>query len=187
MVFRHFWLGACASFDGEHGADDRANVAAGNVESVLAAAGGDDDRLALFGGRDGKGSLEATYWPPRLIGGIFFQSTNRGVSVSLIHASCCPLPHSEWASAFKGLPEPLREALNGETSPLTCGGLIDTTESFLVSAQRDGLARDDVGGRELFLSVLAPVWVSSARLADLSSASALRSLIKSGWAAEYPR
>ncbi|MGM5068674.1 TetR/AcrR family transcriptional regulator [Rhodococcus qingshengii] len=96
---------------------------------------------------------------------------------------------SEWASAFEGLPEPLREALKGETSPLalTCGGLIDTTESFLASAQRDGLARKDVGGRELFLSVLASVWVSSARLADSSSAPALRSLIKLGWAAEHVR
>ncbi|WP_235581689.1 TetR/AcrR family transcriptional regulator [Rhodococcus sp. Leaf278] len=96
---------------------------------------------------------------------------------------------SEWASAFEGLPEPLREALKEETSPLalTCGGLIDTTESFLASAQRDGLAREDVGGRELFLSVLASVWISSARLADSSSAPALRSLIKSGWAAEHAR
>ncbi|KXX59212.1 TetR/AcrR family transcriptional regulator [Rhodococcus sp. LB1] len=90
----------------------------------------------------------------------------------------------EWASAFDGLPDPLREALQEKTSPLalTCRGFITTTDDFLAAAQRDGTARPDVRGRELFLAVLATVWVSSAAMADASSATGLRTLLRSGWA-----
>lgn len=89
-----------------------------------------------------------------------------------------------WATAFDGLPEPLREALAEDTSPLalTCQGFIDSTDTFLRAAQRDGRARPDVRGRDLFLGVLAVSWIREAALADETSAPALSSLLRHGWA-----
>lgn len=89
-----------------------------------------------------------------------------------------------WVSAFDGLSDPLREALSEKASPLaiTCQGFITTTDRLLEAAQRAGRARTGVRGRELFLGVLATAWVSSAAMADTSSASALTTLLQSGWA-----
>jgi len=89
-----------------------------------------------------------------------------------------------WASAFNGLPDPLRDALSTQTSPLamTCQGYVTITDQFLAAAQRDGRAHPWVRGRELFLSVLATAWVRSAVLADGLSATSLRALLRSGWA-----
>ncbi|WP_106403120.1 TetR/AcrR family transcriptional regulator [Actinocorallia populi] len=89
-----------------------------------------------------------------------------------------------WATAFDGLPEPLRMALTEDTSPLalTCQGYITTTDEFLHAAQRDGGARPEVRGRDLFLSVLATSWVRGAAMADESSPPALNALMRNGWA-----
>jgi len=90
----------------------------------------------------------------------------------------------QWAAAFDGLPEPLRMALTEGTSPLalTCQGYITTTDEFLDVAQRDGAARAEVRGRDLFLGVLATSWVRGAAMADESSPRALSALMRSGWA-----
>ena len=90
----------------------------------------------------------------------------------------------QWATAFDGLPEPLRAALAEGTSPLalTCQGYVTTTDEFLSAAQRDGGARPEVRGRDLFLSVLATSWVRSAAMADESTAAALTALTRNGWA-----
>ncbi|GGW53568.1 TetR/AcrR family transcriptional regulator [Streptomyces griseoloalbus] len=92
---------------------------------------------------------------------------------------------SEWATAFDGLPEPLRAALTENTSPLalTCQGYITITDEFLHAAQRDGSAKPWVRGRDLFLSTLATAWARSAALADESSPDALSALVRSGWEA----
>jgi AcrR family transcriptional regulator len=92
-----------------------------------------------------------------------------------------------WATAFDGLPEPLRVALTEETSPLalTCQGYVTTTDEFLTAAQRDGGARAGVRGRDLFLGVLATSWVAGAAMADESSTPALNALLRAGW--ELPR
>jgi AcrR family transcriptional regulator len=91
---------------------------------------------------------------------------------------------SEWATAFEGLPEPLRAAVAEDSSPLalTCQGYITTTDEFLHAAQRDGGARPEVRGRDLFLSVLATSWVRGAAMADESSPLALSTLMRTGWA-----
>ncbi|CAM5235110.1 hypothetical protein STENM327S_07108 [Streptomyces tendae] len=90
---------------------------------------------------------------------------------------------SEWVTAFDGLPEPLRAALTEDTSPLaiTCQGFVTTTEDFLHAAQRDGVAKSWVRGRDLFLSTLATAWARSAAMADESSPDALASLMRTGW------
>jgi AcrR family transcriptional regulator len=89
----------------------------------------------------------------------------------------------EWATAFDGLPEPLRAALTEGTSPLatTCQGYITITDEFLHAAQRDGGAKSWVRGRDLFLSTLATAWARSAVLADESSPDGLSALVRSGW------
>jgi AcrR family transcriptional regulator len=91
---------------------------------------------------------------------------------------------AEWVTAFDGLPGPLRAALEEEGSPLalTCQGFVNTTEHFLRAAQRDGGAHPWVRGRDLFLSALATGWASGAAMADASSAEALRTMLRSGWA-----
>ncbi len=95
-----------------------------------------------------------------------------------------------WATAFDGLPEPLRVALTERTSPLTltCQGYVNTTDEFLAAAQRDGAARPEVRGRDLFLGVLATSWVQGAAMADASSTSRLSDLMRTGWEAHsHPR
>ncbi|GAB3324159.1 TetR/AcrR family transcriptional regulator [Geodermatophilus aquaeductus] len=89
-----------------------------------------------------------------------------------------------WATAFDGLPEPLRAALTEDSSPLalTCQGYVTDTDEFLRAAQRDGGARPEVRGRDLFLGVLATAWVRGAAMADESSARALTAMMRSGWA-----
>lgn len=88
-----------------------------------------------------------------------------------------------WASAFDGLPEPLRAATVTDTSPLavSCAGFITTTEEFLAAAQSDGLARADVRARDLFLAALATSWVRGAALADHATEAGLASLTRTGW------
>lgn len=90
---------------------------------------------------------------------------------------------SAWASAFDGLPEPLRAALDEESSPLalTCQGFVEVTDEFLDAAQREGGARPDVRGRDLFLAVLATAWVRGAAMADESSGPGLAALLRTGW------
>ncbi|MCG7284450.1 TetR family transcriptional regulator [Cellulomonas sp. ACRRI] len=91
----------------------------------------------------------------------------------------------EWAAAFDGLPEPLREAVAQKASPLalTCEGYITTTETFLLAAQRDGSARAEVRARDLFLLVLATSWVRRAKMADDASRTGLLDLVRTGWCA----
>lgn len=88
-----------------------------------------------------------------------------------------------WASAFDGLPEPLRAALGEEHNPLalTCQGYIDDTDTFLQGAKREGTARTEVRARDLFLAVLATSWVRGAALADEATPEALDSLTRRGW------
>ena len=90
-----------------------------------------------------------------------------------------------WAGAFDGLPEPLRAATMTDASPLatSCAGFITTTQEFLSAAQRDGLAREDVRARDLFLAALATSWVRGAALADHATSAALASLTRTGWSA----
>ncbi|WP_411699968.1 TetR/AcrR family transcriptional regulator [Conyzicola sp.] len=90
---------------------------------------------------------------------------------------------TEWASAFDGLPGPLRSAMTDSRSPLavTCQGFITTTDEFLRAAQNEGRARNEVRGRDLFLSTLASSWVRGAALADDESAAALMALTRNGW------
>ncbi|BBH69557.1 TetR family transcriptional regulator [Actinoplanes sp. OR16] len=94
----------------------------------------------------------------------------------------------EWVTAFDGLPEPLRDALDQEASPLTmsCQWFVTTTDEFLALAQRDGTVEPWVRGRDLFLNALAAAWVRGAALADESSTRTLRRLMRSGFAARTP-
>lgn len=90
----------------------------------------------------------------------------------------------DWAGAFDGLPEPLRAATGTECSPLgiTCQGYITTTDEFLSAAQKDGVARSEVSGRDLFLAALAISWVRDAAMADETTTQTLTTLTRAGWA-----
>jgi AcrR family transcriptional regulator len=90
-----------------------------------------------------------------------------------------------WASAYDGLPEPLRNAIPNEASPLgsTCESYIAITADFLADAQREGAARPGVRARDLFLLTLATSWVRGAALADEQSAQELHALTRASWTA----
>lgn len=91
----------------------------------------------------------------------------------------------DWVAAFDGLPEPLRAALQEESSPLamTCEGFITTTDDFVRAARDEGGARPGVRGRDVFLGVLAMAWVRGAAMADDQAPPALDALLRTGWAA----
>lgn len=95
----------------------------------------------------------------------------------------------QWATAFDGLPEPLRAALGEERNPLalTCQGYVTDTEVFLAAAQQQRAARADVRAQDLFLAVLATSWVRGAAMADEASEQALSQLLRRGWSTEPPR
>ena len=95
---------------------------------------------------------------------------------------------TDWASAFDGLPEPLRAAMSAVASPLalTCQGYITTTDEFLADAQREGSARPEVRGRDLFLATLATSWARGAAMADESSPASMADLTRTGWATTQP-
>lgn len=90
----------------------------------------------------------------------------------------------DWMRAYDGLPEPVREALSGGGSPLlaACQELIDTTERFLGAAQKDGHARPDVRGRDLYLGALGAAWASGTPSADGDTREAAPRLLRQGWA-----
>lgn len=89
----------------------------------------------------------------------------------------------DWMLVYDGLPEPLRAAWSEVRSPLspTCRQVIETTDQFLNKAKREGRARQDLTGHEIFLAALAIAWASGASTADGSTRSALRNLLKLGW------
>jgi AcrR family transcriptional regulator len=90
---------------------------------------------------------------------------------------------ADWASAFDGLPAPLRDAIEEKSSPLalTCEGYVAITDEFLGAAQREGSARPEKRGRDLFLMVLAASWARAAAMADTDTAEATIDLIRTGW------
>lgn len=93
----------------------------------------------------------------------------------------------EWMLAYHGLPEPLRTACQVESALTpTCLHVISTTEAILQSAQRDGLARQTLQGRDIFLGALAIAWASGVTAADERTRAVLRDLLKDGWAAPRP-
>jgi len=94
---------------------------------------------------------------------------------------------AEWASAFDGLPAPLRDALVEKSSPLTlaCEGYVAITDSFLVAAKDEGSARLGARARDLFLLVLATSWLRDAAMSDEMSSSATLDLIRDGWASSH--
>jgi AcrR family transcriptional regulator len=96
---------------------------------------------------------------------------------------------TSWASAFDGLPDPLREAVMEKASPLalTCQGYITATNEFLAAAQHEGSARNDVRGRDLFLLVLATSWSRGAAMADESAPAGMQDLIRTGWSTTTDR
>ncbi|MHA4847959.1 TetR/AcrR family transcriptional regulator [Rhodococcus sp. MSC1_016] len=90
----------------------------------------------------------------------------------------------DFFGAFEGLPGPLRSAFLTEHNPLavSCSGFIDLTGQFLGAAQRDGKAPRWLRARDLFLTALALSWARGSSLADESSQSHLRALIRDGYA-----
>lgn len=92
-----------------------------------------------------------------------------------------------WMRAYEGLPEPLRTAQAEQTS-LTprCEEVIATTDRFLAAAKRDGHARAEVRGRDVYLGTLAAVWAAGAISADDAVEPRILEMLRSGWAlADY--
>lgn len=91
----------------------------------------------------------------------------------------------DFFGAYEGLSGPVRNAFLEEHNPLatTCVGFIKSTDRLLRAAKRDGHARPEVRGRDLFLGALAVSWLRGASMADRPSRQQLRRLMRNGWSA----
>ncbi|GGJ58657.1 TetR/AcrR family transcriptional regulator [Deinococcus roseus] len=91
----------------------------------------------------------------------------------------------DYLSVFHGLPEPLVAAarLCEQNHPLThpCEQLMETTSTFLQSAQHAGQVRQEVQGRDLFLATAAIAWIRGNGSTDPLAVMGLRSLIEHGY------
>lgn len=90
---------------------------------------------------------------------------------------------SAWMRAYQGLAEPLRAALTRDASPLApaCDEVIATTDRFLQAAQRDGHARPEVRGHDLYLGTLAAAWATGTTSADDQVGDGVTAMLRSGW------
>ncbi|MCH8560325.1 TetR/AcrR family transcriptional regulator [Nesterenkonia sp. DZ6] len=88
-----------------------------------------------------------------------------------------------WMNSYEGMPEPLRQAWQEQATPLgvNCTGVIDLTTEILEDAQRQGVARADLTGRDLYLANLGAAWAASAPLADQRTSTAIAELLTAGW------
>lgn len=91
----------------------------------------------------------------------------------------------DYFGAFSGLPEPLlraaREREPGNPLTLPCEQLIQTTEQFLVAAQRAGRVEPLVKGYDLFLAANSVAWIKGTGAGDETSLPALRRIIEYGY------
>lgn len=91
----------------------------------------------------------------------------------------------DYFSSFSGLPEPLlraaREREPGNPLTLSCEQLIQTTEQFLVAAQRTGRVQPWVKGYDLFLAANSVAWIKGTGAVDESSLPTLRKIIEYGY------
>ncbi|TCV67439.1 TetR/AcrR family transcriptional regulator [Neorhizobium sp. S3-V5DH] len=88
----------------------------------------------------------------------------------------------DWMRGYEGLPEPLRAACRVDSAlTATCQGVIETTDKFVRAAQDEGLARQSITGRDIFLGALAIAWAGGERAADENTGNTLRDLLKHGW------
>lgn len=91
----------------------------------------------------------------------------------------------DYFSSFSGLPEPLlraaREREPGNPLTLSCEQLIQTTEQFLVAAQRTGRVQPWVKGYDLFLAANSVAWIKGTGAVDESSLPNLRKIIEYGY------
>lgn len=87
----------------------------------------------------------------------------------------------DWMRAYDGLPEPLRAGWSVTASPLksTCDEIIESTDSFLRAAQRDGFARSALSAQDIFLGSLAVAWASG----RTDTRNGLRDVLRNGWSA----
>ncbi|MET4594517.1 MULTISPECIES: TetR/AcrR family transcriptional regulator [unclassified Sphingomonas] len=92
----------------------------------------------------------------------------------------------EWMRAYDGLPEPLRAGWSVTASPFksTCDGIIESTDTFLRAAQRDGFAQATASATDIFLGSLAVAWASGRTSARTDTQDRLRNLFRNGWSAD---
>ena len=91
----------------------------------------------------------------------------------------------DYFSSYGGLSQPLTQAAQ-ETqtqNPLanSCQALIATTQKYLRAAQREGQARRDLEGLDLFLAVSAVAWARSAVGVRAESLARLRDIVSAGY------
>ncbi|MDH6291240.1 TetR/AcrR family transcriptional regulator [Rhodococcus opacus] len=91
-----------------------------------------------------------------------------------------------WMTSYDGLPGPLRQAWEEESTPLgaNCMNVIEMTDELLRNAQAHGLARPELTGRDLYLANLGAAWAASAPSATKTTGEVVANLLTRGWQAE---
>ncbi|WP_246872615.1 TetR/AcrR family transcriptional regulator [Rhodococcus sp. DMU1] len=90
-----------------------------------------------------------------------------------------------WMTSYAGLPEPLREALDGGSGALTvgCDVVIGWTEEIVQEAKAAGVVKDFVTGREFYRATLGLAWVATAAgVRGGAEADGLHRMAREGWA-----
>lgn len=89
-----------------------------------------------------------------------------------------------YMTSYEGLPQPLRAALDRESSPLSlrCDVVIGWTDALVEAAKAQGVVKDFVTGRDFYRAVLGAAWVAAASgPVGAASVESIRRINREGW------
>ncbi|WP_068427685.1 TetR/AcrR family transcriptional regulator [Piscicoccus intestinalis] len=89
-----------------------------------------------------------------------------------------------YMTSYEGLPQPLRAALDRESSPLSlrCDVVIGWTDALVEAAKAQGVVKDFVTGRDFYRAVLGAAWVAAASgPVGTASVESIRRINREGW------
>ncbi|WP_394275044.1 TetR/AcrR family transcriptional regulator [Luteococcus sp.] len=90
-----------------------------------------------------------------------------------------------WMTSYVGLPEPLRQALDGGCGSLGvgCERVIGWTDELVQAARQEGVVKDHVTGRDFYRTMLGLAWVATAGGAGCEDVAPLSRIAREGWRA----
>lgn len=84
-----------------------------------------------------------------------------------------------WFTTYEGLTDPLRAAVDSYNSPFSmqCQDVIAQLDALIAPAQKDGLIREGVTGRDLYMATLGMAWAAQ----HTDAPGTLHTLLAQGW------
>lgn len=86
---------------------------------------------------------------------------------------------STWFTTYEGLTDPLRTAVDSYNSPFSmqCQDVIAQLDALIAPAQKEGLIREGITGKDLYMATLGMAWASQ----HTDDPRALHTLLAQGW------